>query len=46
MREVVLTFKGNGYQFEEFLEFIDEYLDWNPGATIGDLASDEVLDIH
>lgn len=46
MKQLVLAFKGSNQDFGKFLDFLDEYLEWNPGATLGDLASNEVLDLH
>lgn len=38
----VLTFQGSVREFGEYLEFIDDYLESYPDATLGDILSNEV----
>jgi hypothetical protein len=41
-KTLVLGFSGTKAQFESYLEFLDDYLEYHPGVTMGEVASDEV----
>lgn len=41
-KTLVLGFSGTNREFGEYLEFLDDYLEYHPGITMGEIASDEV----